>query len=91
MAFAAPDYTDKSIITQLNPREFGLEIVLPTGGNRMSCGIAGRYRLLLSAANYEVISTILITSAVQGRQVQVYTNSCDQDGVSIMVAAMVGI
>lgn len=57
----------------------------------MSCGVGARYRLLLSADNYEVISTILITAAAQKKEVQVYTNSCNHDGASIMIAAIVGM
>ena len=88
-ALAAANYTNWSPITQLNPREFGLELTLPQGGNPMPCAQNGLFRIKKEADNYQVIVATLMSAAAQGKAVRVYAHQCDWDGASLLIAAMV--
>lgn len=82
----AQAYTTASPIAELNPREYGLDIYLPLANNPASCPVVGWFRLKLSAANYEVLVSVLITAATQKKPVLVYATGCDFDGTSIIIA-----
>lgn len=82
-------YTTAAIISEIAPRENGLDILVASAGNPMACAWTGMFRLPTSAANYQVIASVLMTAAAQRRPVQVYANSCDGDGASLILAARV--
>jgi hypothetical protein len=88
-AFAGANYTEWSPISQLNPREFGLEFTLPQAGNPMPCSITGLFRIKKEADNYQVIVATVMSAAAQGKSVRVYAHLCDWDGASLVIAAMV--
>jgi hypothetical protein len=82
----AQAYTTAAPIAELNPREYGLDIYLPLANNPASCNTVGWFRLKVSAVNYEVLASVLITAAAQKKPILVYTTGCDFDGVSIIIA-----
>lgn len=85
--YAGAGYTSMGIITDYNPREFGVDVALPSGGNLVPCTLGGQYRLKADAANYQVLAAFLLSQFAQQKPVSVYTNNCDFDGASIIVAA----
>lgn len=82
-------YTSAAVIGTLNPREYGLDLYVPSAGNPVPCSWSGMFRLQQTAANYQVIASVIITAAAQKKPVQLYAASCDSDGATIIVAAMV--
>ena len=84
-------YTSAGVIWELNPREYGLDLTVPSAGNPVSCAWSGKFRLQQTAANYQVIASVLITAAAQKKPVQLYATSCDGDGATIIVAANVAV
>lgn len=89
-AYAGQAYTSSGVISDYNPREWGLDVLIPGGGNPMPCGMAGYFRLKLDAVNYQVISAFLLSQFAQQKPVQVFVNGCTSDGLSIVVAARAG-
>lgn len=89
MAQAGQAYTDWSRISQLNPREFGMDLTLPQAANPMQCGVPGTFRIKKEAANYDALVAMLMSAAAQGKPVRVYVHQCDWDGGSLAIAVMV--
>ena len=88
-AFAGPDYTTESVISEINPREYGMDVTLPQANNPVPCSWATRVRIRNEAANYQALAATLMTAAAQGRAVRVYVHQCDGDGASLGVAVRV--
>lgn len=89
LALAAPGWTVVSPIQEVVAQELGLTIILANGSNPVPCSSTTWFRLPLSAANYEVIASAILTAKAQGKPVQLWASSCAPDGVSQIVAAWV--
>jgi hypothetical protein len=83
----AGGYTALSPIVDYNPREYGVDLWIPQADNPAGCTQPSLFRLRLDAANYQVLAAFLLTQFSQAKAIRVYTNSCDWDGASIVVAA----
>ena len=88
-AHAVADYTATSIINEINPREYGMDVTLPQANNPMACRWATRVRIRNDAANYQALVATLLSAAAQGKAVRVYVYQCDWDGVSVGAAVRV--
>lgn len=83
---AQAGYTDASTISELNPREYGMDVRLPQANNPANCATPGFIRILKGAENYAVLAATLMTAAAQGKPVSVYVHRCETDGASVGVA-----
>jgi len=83
----AGGYTALSPIVDYNPREYGVDLWMPQADNPAGCSQPSLFRLRLDAANYQVLAAFLLTQFSQAKAIRVYTNSCDGDGASIVIAA----
>lgn len=83
----AGGYTLLSPIVDYNPREYGVDLWMPQADNPAGCSQPSLFRLRLDAQNYQVLAAFLLTQFSQAKPIRVYTNSCDGDGASIVLAA----
>jgi len=87
---AAAGMSSSFVITQLVPREMGLDLITTsqTITSPANCR-TDAVRLPSSAANYNVIASSLITAFAAGKTVHVWVTQCDTDNVGLIVAAWV--
>jgi hypothetical protein len=76
-------------ITQLIPREMGLDIVTNVAVTSPANCRTDAFRLSSSASNYTVIASSLITAFSTGKALKVWVTQCDTDNVGLVVAAWV--
>ena len=84
--YAGPGYTAPTRILVIAPRDNSVDLYLSTA-SPMGCSFSGWFRLFTSAANYNSIYSLLLTQYSSGGTVLLFSNSCDTDGSSIIVAA----
>lgn len=89
---AAPGWTGSGVITGINPRDVGTDVIIPSlNSNPMGCATtSGAFRIYPNAVNYSAIVSILTTAYVTHKTVTLWINACDSgDGVPVFIAATV--
>ncbi|MCW2404410.1 hypothetical protein M2336_001039 [Sphingobium sp. B1D7B] len=87
-AHSDPGLTSPFKIIELYPREVGMDIVTDQPvTSPMGCPRTDAVRVLMTASNYAVISSLLLTAFSSGKTVTVWVDSCDSDGVGKLIAA----
>jgi len=87
---ASAGISSSFVITQLVPREIGLHIVAtPQNITSPANCRSDAVRVPVSAANYNVIASSLITAFAAGKTVRVWVTQCDTYNVGLAVAAWV--
>jgi hypothetical protein len=90
-AHAGPGFSNNFQISELFAREYGLDILTTvTVSSPMGCTHAGAVRVLMTAANYQVITSVMMTAFAGGKTIKVWVDSCDPvDGVGRIIAVTV--
>lgn len=78
-------------ISQLVPREMGLDIITNQAVTSPANCRTDAFRLSSSASNYNVLASSLITAFSTGKTVKVWVDRCDTDNVGLIIAASVDV
>lgn len=88
-ASAASGMSTNFKISQLVPREMGLDLVTNQAVTSPANCRTDAFRLSSSAANYNVLASSLITAFSTGKNVRVWVSHCDTDNVGLVIAAWI--
>ena len=76
-------------ISQLVPREMGLDIITNQAVTSPANCRTDAFRISSSTTNYNVLASSLITAFSTGKTVKVWVTQCDTDNVGLVVAAWI--
>lgn len=89
-AEAEPGLATPFKIAKLFPREHAVDLITDQPiSSPMRCSRNDAVRIVLTAANYAVIASTLMTAFASDKTVTVWLDSCDTDGVGKLTAASV--
>jgi len=85
---AGPGLTTPFTISRLAAREMGIEVTPAAGiSNPMGCSDPVIVRVLMSASNYQAITSEIITTYAANKPITLWVNACDTDGVPLATAS----
>lgn len=87
---AGPGLTTTFTISRMAAREMGIEITPSAAiNNPMGCSNPSIVRVLMTASNYQAITSEVITAYAAGKPVAFWVSACDADGVPLAIAVWV--